>query len=83
MKTIQEVNFREVPEPETCLNCDNSKCYLKSEGYNECQLTGHVMVWGTLSKYVCDEWKKKPPVNTVRKKALAKLTAEEKKELGL
>ena len=53
-------NFREVPEPNACSNCDHPKGSIKlGEGYDRCEATGLVLSWHLKHKRVCDAWKKR------------------------
>jgi hypothetical protein len=79
----RKLNFREVPEPQTCSNCEHAKGSVKrGEGYDECEETGAVLSWHLMKKTVCDCWKAKH-VPTARDTALAKLTAADRRALGL
>ena len=83
MKTPEELNFRKVPELHTCSNCDEAKCDIKlGEGYDRCKVTGQVLYWPKKRSQVCDAWKAKH-VPTAREEAIARLSAKDRRALGL
>ena len=79
----KKFNFRKVSEQRTCHNCDNAKGDVSlSEGYDRCIVHQTVLYCAYKRKHVCDAWEKKRPP-TVRERALSKLTAEERRALGI
>ena len=85
IKTPEQTNFRKNPEPvlpDSCKLCADLGYYAE-EGYSKCKINGEVMAWGTLHLHVCDCFKVRPPEPTPRQKAMAKLTAADKRALGL